>query len=840
MARLPDADDLGGLPSFDSGRPISGVDLSAIAEGSRTLGRGIQSLGADLAEIGEAERQAQARRDRDGLVRAKSDYLTKKIELDGAYERDTRYGDALTGEYGGKLKTIGDEAGKGLTSPRAREYFGLWRQQQDAEGNARMRDRSWVNEKDAYVADVNARREALRQSALKSTNERERAAAIETANEMLDGAVERGFVSKTDAQTARQAWVQSYAKEAAANLPAGERIRVLGGGDKSAALLRELEDFRGEAYHDVNAPRVGYGSDTITRPDGSVVRVTKDTKITRDDAERDLARRIRQTQGSIIEAVGADSWKALNDDQQAALTSVGYNYGTLPKSVVAAVKTGDTELIARSVETLKPHNDGINSGRRQKEADIIRGKRLARTVPGEGSVYSFIDETDRVSMLRQAENEVAADARAQEQAARELRQEVRGRYDLAIEQDQVGRDDILNEPNLDDSDKAVLVRRWDERNEDSRSAASVWQSVQAGEPLDPDQAKKGLNKLFEQAGGMPALADSEPKAVAAVDYLWKKAQVIPSNAKTTLTGMIRSTDQGKTISGLTILDSLQRQNPATFRATFDENVEKAVTYYQDRVGYSGEKEIFEGIKTLFDPQTFKAREPLVKAGMDKAVKEYDADTVAGLFDQSYLPFTAPGAPERVQDAALLQQDFHRLYAEAYAEDPANAEKNALQLLQRKWGVSKINNGGIMRYPPETYYPKVNGSHDWMTEQLEADLRNLGYTVEQSAWVTAPAARNRGRVGWTEKPEPLRNYVLQALPLTESDIASGQPPHYAVLVANPTTGEWEAVLDKSGAAVAYQWDVTGPREKARKDFRERDTNRKNLPPEADIPLPALGN
>jgi hypothetical protein len=43
----------------------------------------------------------------------------------------------------------------------------------------------------------------------------------------------------------------------------------------------------------VNALRTGYGSDTVTLADGRVVPVTADTRVTREDAERDLARRVQ-------------------------------------------------------------------------------------------------------------------------------------------------------------------------------------------------------------------------------------------------------------------------------------------------------------------------------------------------------------------------------------------------------------------------------------------------------------------------------------------------------------------------------------------------------------------
>ena len=141
---------------------------------------------------------------------------------------------------------------------------------------------------------------------------------------------------------------------------------------QAAALIRSFEGYRPTPYWDVNAHRVGYGSDTITNPDGSVQRVQPGMRINRDQAELDLQRRIStEFQPRAAAAVGA-SWEKLSPQAQAALTSVTYNYGSLPKSVAAAAQTGDPNAIAAAVEGLSGHNGGVNANRRMQEAALIR------------------------------------------------------------------------------------------------------------------------------------------------------------------------------------------------------------------------------------------------------------------------------------------------------------------------------------------------------------------------------------------------------------------------------------------------------------------------------------
>ncbi len=137
-------------------------------------------------------------------------------------------------------------------------------------------------------------------------------------------------------------------------------------------VISGFEGFIAKAAYDVNAFRTGYGSDTVTLPDGSIQRVTKDTVVSKEDAKRDLKRRAAIFSKEAQDDVG-EPWDGLPEQAKAALTSVAYNYGSLPHKVVKAAQSGDLTRIADAVESLKGHNKGINAKRRIKEAALIRG-----------------------------------------------------------------------------------------------------------------------------------------------------------------------------------------------------------------------------------------------------------------------------------------------------------------------------------------------------------------------------------------------------------------------------------------------------------------------------------
>lgn len=156
--------------------------------------------------------------------------------------------------------------------------------------------------------------------------------------------------------------------------------------DLTTDLIKQREGFISKPEYDVNAYRAGYGSDTVTRADGSVERVKPGMSVSREDAERDLQRRI-QTEfvPKAAAKVGEENWSRLPENTRAALTSIAYNYGNIPSRIVPAVQSGNPETIAKAIESLAGDNKGVNAGRRMQEANIARGTGL----PGSQAVPAF-------------------------------------------------------------------------------------------------------------------------------------------------------------------------------------------------------------------------------------------------------------------------------------------------------------------------------------------------------------------------------------------------------------------------------------------------------------------
>lgn len=141
----------------------------------------------------------------------------------------------------------------------------------------------------------------------------------------------------------------------------------------AADFLRRREGFREAPYYDVNAYRAGFGSDTTTLPDGTVVPVRQGMTVSREDAERDLARRVPEFTQRAAAAIGEERFAALPPNAQAALISIAYNYGTLPGRIREAARSGDLAALSQAVAGLAGDNQGVNAGRRREEATMIAG-----------------------------------------------------------------------------------------------------------------------------------------------------------------------------------------------------------------------------------------------------------------------------------------------------------------------------------------------------------------------------------------------------------------------------------------------------------------------------------
>lgn len=158
-----------------------------------------------------------------------------------------------------------------------------------------------------------------------------------------------------------------------------------------AELLKKYEGFTSRATWDVNAYRLGYGSDTLTFENNTYRKVKQGDTTTKANATKDLERRLKEFEKKVIKKIGAQYWEPLNYQVKAALLSLAYNYGNITKkSIIEAIKTQDNKQIADALikSTYNDNPGKYQAGlrkRRSQEAAIIE-KAPQPKKPGSGII----------------------------------------------------------------------------------------------------------------------------------------------------------------------------------------------------------------------------------------------------------------------------------------------------------------------------------------------------------------------------------------------------------------------------------------------------------------------
>lgn len=134
----------------------------------------------------------------------------------------------------------------------------------------------------------------------------------------------------------------------------------------AAAFIAYWEGYEGVAEWDVNAFRLGFGSDT-EGPDQ--IKVTKGMATTRERALANLALRVPQYQ-TVCEKQLEAIWPKLGLATRVSCLDMAYNYGSIPASVVEAF-LGNGEIVADAIRNHDKDNGGVNRDRRAAEAGLI-------------------------------------------------------------------------------------------------------------------------------------------------------------------------------------------------------------------------------------------------------------------------------------------------------------------------------------------------------------------------------------------------------------------------------------------------------------------------------------
>ena len=154
----------------------------------------------------------------------------------------------------------------------------------------------------------------------------------------------------------------------------------------SAEFIKKFEGYIDHAKWDVNAYRIGHGSDTLELPDGTHRKVVPTDTTTRELAQKDLARRIKEEFiPKVQKTIGEPYWSKLPEMAQVALLSLAYNYGNVTKqAIIDSARTGDLKKLSQAIID-STYNDN------QSQTESVRNTLRKRRAEEAGMVASAFD-----------------------------------------------------------------------------------------------------------------------------------------------------------------------------------------------------------------------------------------------------------------------------------------------------------------------------------------------------------------------------------------------------------------------------------------------------------------
>lgn len=283
-----------------------------------------------------------------------------------------------------------------------------------------------------------------------------------------------------------------------------------------------------------------------------------------------------------------------------------------------------------------------------------------------------------------------------------------------------------------------------------------------------------------------------------------RATLTDKPIKEALSGAILSNDPVKHAAAMQQLDLLShRVSMPQLESDFGKDAVDRLQDWQGKVRYFTPDETAEWLKQRNDPKWAERVQPLVTKGQTEARKVSAADIVDELDTNRWFD---AGGPIDEQTRRMMMNDYVTLVGERNAslDDTDKAKSQAIERMQKVWGVTSVygdRGGRVMPYPPESFYPEVNGSKDWIGRELQDIAKGRSLDAE--------------------------NISLVSDRKTEAAAQQGEMPGYLISVINPETGMQDLMTDEQGRPLRHFFDPNSVLERATFEAEASRAERKVL-------------
>ncbi len=296
-------------------------------------------------------------------------------------------------------------------------------------------------------------------------------------------------------------------------------------------------------------------------------------------------------------------------------------------------------------------------------------------------------------------------------------------------------------------------------------------------PVDPGSKadRELIDAAFEQSGISGQLTELSEVGAQRLGELVKDTGYVPVDALSQLRAMATNGTTEAKVYAYQSVALVLREKPGAFAGTKHFADIRADAEHFNALVLDGGLPPLEAVRRIEETKTpeFKARAEVLGTEARKIASKIQLDDVSDQITGKFVSrreaelrgitqsegFEFGGSPRR---GAVILGVYRRFFRDHFVRTgDAEISKNlAVRDVRRTYDVSSINGTRrLMKHPPESHYPKVDGGHEYFSKQLVEDVNKLVL---------------RGDL------IPLNDIFIEAVPQTDEDIRKGRPPSYGVV------------------------------------------------------------
>lgn len=422
-------------------------------------------------------------------------------------------------------------------------------------------------------------------------------------------------------------------------------------------------------------------------------------------------------------------------------------------------------------------------------------------------------------------------------------------------------------PNIEDTAKSLVAQFKSDPHAAGQRLGMDLPSLRAPLPLDqPDSMPAALQARFKDNQKIAAHSGSQPSlltpaeearfgdvlrsqsaaviagtlnSLAAMDRDSLKATLSSKDVSGAIVAMSNSPDWQKASSAFGFMDQVDQKMPLDFNETFGEKAAGDLDEWKHKLSFVPPDQFQKERTAAADPAAKEARKTLSEQASKTFAKSYPkSSNVVSLMDSrswgnplGYITSVAPVSDGPVGSDGQLYADFSKNFNDAYVRNGGNesaAADFAAKQTAQKWAPSVANGGRIMANPPEKYLEPIDGSYDYIRDQLTADVAKH-FGAEPSNWLrdfaVAGAEVYGGRVRSAEGESKMpQNYGLVADQITETGASNKQTPTYRVVVQG-NDGAWHLLEESPGKPLRFMPDRAAAEAPVKAERERRDADQR---------------